>query len=43
MNELESTAVVDWLHPAASHARRIASICGGATLVIDGNMVKILA
>ena len=43
MNELESTAVVDWLHPAASHARRIASICGGATLVIGGNIVKILA
>ncbi|MFP2680558.1 GlxA family transcriptional regulator [Enterobacter ludwigii] len=33
MNEQESTAVVDWLHLAAPHARRIASICGGAMLL----------
>jgi transcriptional regulator GlxA family with amidase domain len=29
-NEQEGTAVVDWLRLAAPHARRIASICGGA-------------
>lgn len=33
MNEQESTAVVDWLHLAAPHARRVASICGGAMLL----------
>ncbi|KNC88844.1 GlxA family transcriptional regulator [Trabulsiella odontotermitis] len=32
-NALEGTAVVDWLRLAAPHARRIASICGGALLL----------
>ncbi|MBT1870987.1 helix-turn-helix domain-containing protein [Enterobacter mori] len=39
MNELESTAVVDWLHLAAPHARRIASICGGAMLLAQSGLL----
>ena len=44
MNEQESIAVVDWLHLAAPHARRVASICGGAMLLaqtglLDGRRV----
>ena len=39
MNELESTAVVDWLHLAAPHARRIASICGGAMLLAQTGLL----
>lgn len=39
MNEQESTAVVDWLHLAAPHARRIASICGGAMLLAQTGLL----
>lgn len=39
MNELESTAVVDWLRLAAPHARRIASICGGAMLLAQAGLL----
>ena len=39
MNEQESTAVVDWLHLAAPHARRIASICGGAMLLAQSGLL----
>ncbi len=39
VNELESTAVVDWLHLAAPHARRIASICGGAMLLAQAGLL----
>ena len=39
MNEQESTAVVDWLHLAAPHARRLASICGGAMLLAQTGLL----
>ena len=39
MNEQESTAVVAWLHLAAPHARRIASICGGAMLLAQTGLL----
>ncbi|CZY55293.1 GlxA family transcriptional regulator [Enterobacter ludwigii] len=39
MNEQESTAVVDWLHLAAPHARQIASICGGAMLLAQTGLL----
>lgn len=39
MNELESTAVVDWLHLAAPHARRVASVCGGALLLAQARLL----
>lgn len=39
MNALESTAVVDWLHLAAPHARRVASICGGAMLLAQTGLL----
>ena len=39
MNEQESMAVVDWLHLAAPHARRIASICGGAMLLAQTGLL----
>lgn len=39
MNEQESTAVVDWLHLAAPHARRVASICGGAMLLAQTGLL----
>lgn len=39
MNELESTAVVDWLHLAAPHARRVASVCGGALLLAQAGLL----
>ncbi|HDR2526512.1 GlxA family transcriptional regulator [Enterobacter ludwigii] len=39
MNEQESTAVGDWLHLAAPHARRIASICGGAMLLAQTGLL----
>ena len=40
MNEQESTAVVDWLHLAAPHARRVASICGGAMLLAQTGLLN---
>lgn len=39
INEQESIAVVDWLHLAAPHARRIASICGGAMLLAQTGLL----
>ena len=39
MNEQESIAVVDWLHLAAPHARRIASVCGGAMLLAQTGLL----
>ena len=39
MNEQESTAVVDWLHLAAPHARRVASVCGGAMLLAQTGLL----
>lgn len=39
INEQESTAVVDWLHLAAPHARRVASICGGAMLLAQTGLL----
>src|SRR5476649_1587323 len=39
-NEQEGTAVVDWLRLAAPHARRIASICGGAMLLAQTGLLK---
>ena len=39
MNEQESIAVVDWLHLAAPHARRVASICGGAMLLAQTGLL----
>lgn len=39
-NELEGTAVVDWLRLAAPHARRIASICGGAMLLAQASLLN---
>lgn len=39
-NELEGTAVVDWLRLAAPHARRIASICGGALLLAQTGLLN---
>ncbi|ALR77005.1 GlxA family transcriptional regulator [[Enterobacter] lignolyticus] len=38
-NPLEGTAVVDWLHLAAPHARRIASVCGGAMLLAQSGLL----
>ncbi|HEY2453686.1 MAG TPA: helix-turn-helix domain-containing protein [Scandinavium sp.] len=38
-NELEAIAVVDWLHLAAPHARRIASVCGGALLLAQAGLL----
>ncbi|WP_054180575.1 GlxA family transcriptional regulator [Trabulsiella odontotermitis] len=39
-NALEGTAVVDWLRLAAPHARRIASICGGALLLAQTGLLN---
>lgn len=39
-NEQEGTAVVDWLRLAAPHARRIASICGGAMLLAQSGLLN---
>ena len=39
-NEQEGTAVVDWLRLAAPHARRIASICGGALLLAQSGLLN---
>ncbi|MFW0767140.1 GlxA family transcriptional regulator [Trabulsiella odontotermitis] len=39
-NELEGTAVVDWLRLAAPHARRIASVCGGALLLAETGLLN---
>nr|WP_159465435.1 helix-turn-helix domain-containing protein [Scandinavium goeteborgense] len=36
---LESIAVVDWLHLAAPHARRVASVCGGALLLAQAGLL----
>lgn len=38
-NAQEGTAVVDWLRLAAPHARRIASICGGAMLLAQSGLL----
>lgn len=38
-NEQEGIAVVDWLHLAAPHARRIVSICGGALLLAEAGLL----
>jgi transcriptional regulator GlxA family with amidase domain len=39
-NEQEAIAVVDWLHLAAPHARRIASVCGGALLLAQAGLLN---
>ncbi|MFT8210008.1 MAG: GlxA family transcriptional regulator [Symbiopectobacterium sp.] len=39
-NEQEGTDVVDWLRLAAPHARRIASICGGAMLLAQSGLLN---
>lgn len=39
-NEQEAVAVVDWLHLAAPHARRIASVCGGALLLAQAGLLN---
>jgi transcriptional regulator GlxA family with amidase domain len=39
-NEQEGTAVVDWLRLAAPHARRIASICGGALALAQSGLLN---
>lgn len=39
INEQESIAVVDWLHLAAPHARRIVSVCGGAMLLAQTGLL----
>jgi transcriptional regulator GlxA family with amidase domain len=39
-NEQEGTAVVDWLRLAAPHARRIASVCGGAMLLAQSGLLN---
>ncbi|HDL7382064.1 TPA: helix-turn-helix domain-containing protein [Yersinia enterocolitica] len=39
-NEQEGAAIVDWLHLAAPHARRIASICGGAMLLAQAGLLN---
>ncbi|MCW2473935.1 GlxA family transcriptional regulator [Candidatus Symbiopectobacterium sp. NZEC151] len=39
-NEQEGIAVVDWLRLAAPHARRIASICGGAMLLAQSGLLN---
>ncbi|POP47309.1 AraC family transcriptional regulator [Superficieibacter electus] len=39
LDEQEGTAVVDWLRLAAPHARRIASICGGAMLLAQTGLL----
>ena len=38
-NPQEGIAVVDWLRLAAPHARRIASICGGAMLLAETGLL----
>ena len=38
-NPQEGIAVVDWLRLAAPHARRIASICGGAMLLAQSGLL----
>ncbi|SEL30118.1 Transcriptional regulator GlxA family, contains an amidase domain and an AraC-type DNA-binding HTH domain [Kosakonia sacchari] len=38
-NEEEGTAVVDWLRLAAPHADRVASICGGAMLLAETELL----
>ncbi len=38
-NPQEGVAVVDWLRLAAPHARRIASICGGALLLAQTGLL----
>ncbi|WLI76418.1 helix-turn-helix domain-containing protein [Kosakonia sp. H02] len=40
INEDEGTAVVDWLHLAAPHARRVVSICGGAMLLAQTGLLN---
>lgn len=39
-SEQEGIAVVDWLRLAAPHARRIASICGGALLLAQSGLLN---
>ena len=39
MNDLENSAVVDWLRLAAPHARRVVSICGGALLLAQAGLL----
>ncbi|MCE0825748.1 helix-turn-helix domain-containing protein [Buttiauxella sp. A2-C2_NF] len=39
-DELEGTAVVDWLKLAAPHAQRIVSICGGAMLLAQAGLLN---
>ncbi|KFC12258.1 AraC family transcriptional regulator [Trabulsiella guamensis ATCC 49490] len=39
-NAHEGTAVVDWLRLAAPHARRIASVCGGALLLAQTGLLN---
>ncbi len=39
LNTQEGTAVVDWLNLAAPHARRVASICGGAMLLAQSGLL----
>ncbi|MFK3705915.1 transcriptional regulator GlxA family with amidase domain [Raoultella sp. BIGb0138] len=39
-NEQEGIAVVDWLRLAAPHARRIASVCGGAMLLAQSGLLN---
>lgn len=39
-SELEAIAVIDWLHLAAPHARRIASVCGGALLLAQAGLLN---
>ena len=39
-NAQEGIAVVDWLRLAAPHARRIASICGGAMLLAQSGLLN---
>ncbi|WP_342325106.1 helix-turn-helix domain-containing protein [Kosakonia sp. BYX6] len=39
IDEDEGTAVVDWLHLAAPHARRVVSICGGAMLLAQTGLL----
>ncbi|MFK3659765.1 GlxA family transcriptional regulator [Scandinavium sp. NPDC088450] len=39
-NEQEAIAVVDWLILAAPHARRVASVCGGALLLAQAGLLN---
>ncbi|WP_192456989.1 GlxA family transcriptional regulator [Musicola keenii] len=39
-SEQEDVAVVDWLRLAAPHARRIASVCGGAMLLAQTGLLN---